>query len=103
MIDAGTIASYYGYDHGQDRGWSTEATLGERATGGACARRVPSPSAGARGERSRAARQLCGETGTGDRVDASVVLCAPERGHSIATSDTPDLERLDVRIRLIRV
>lgn len=53
--------------------------------------------------RARAAGQLCGATATRDIVDASVVLCARERGHSIATSDTPDLERLDARIRLIPV
>jgi len=53
--------------------------------------------------RARAAGQLCGATATRDIVDASVVLCAREREHSIATSDTPDLARLDARIRLIPV
>ena len=53
--------------------------------------------------RARAAGQLCGATGTRDIVDASVVLCARERGHSIATSDAQDLKSLDAQIRLIPV
>jgi len=53
--------------------------------------------------RARAAGQLCGATGTRDIVDASVVLCARERGHSIATSDAEDLKSLDAQIRLIPV
>ena len=54
-------------------------------------------------QRARAAGQLCGATGTRDIVDASVVLCAREHGHSVATSDVGDLERLDARLRLISV
>ena len=53
--------------------------------------------------RACAAGQLCGVTGTRDIVDASVVLCARERGHSIATSDAQDLKSLDAQIRLIPV
>jgi len=53
--------------------------------------------------RARAAGQLCGATGTRDIVDASVVLCARERGHSFATSDAEDLKSLDAQIRLIPV
>jgi len=53
--------------------------------------------------RARAAGQLCGVTGTRDIVDASVVLCARGRGHSVATSDVPDLRRLDAKLRLIAV
>jgi hypothetical protein len=51
----------------------------------------------------RASGQLCGVTNTRDIVDASVVLCARERGHSVATSDQQDLRRLDGKLRLIPV
>jgi len=53
--------------------------------------------------RARAAGQLCGATGTRDVVDASVVLCAHERGHAVATSDVADLKGLDASLRLIPV
>jgi len=53
--------------------------------------------------RARAAGQLCGATGTRDIVDASVVLCARERGHAVATSDVADLKSLDAGLRLIPV
>ena len=46
-------------------------------------------------QRARAAGQLCGRTGTHDVIDASVVLCARRRGHTIMTSDEGDLRRLD--------
>jgi hypothetical protein len=51
-----------------------------------------------------AARQaglLCGRAGTADIVDASVVACALERHHAIATSDPDDLRRLDRHLALI--
>ena len=51
----------------------------------------------------RHAGQLCGARGTSDVVDASVVLCAMERGHAIVTSDAKDLSRLDPRALLIEV
>ena len=51
----------------------------------------------------RAAGQLCGVAGTRDIVDASVVLCARARAHSIATSDVDDLRLLAPELRLIRV
>jgi hypothetical protein len=54
-------------------------------------------------ERARAAGQLCGATATADVIDASVVLCAREREHTIVTSDPEDLERLDPNIGLIVV
>jgi predicted nucleic acid-binding protein len=54
-------------------------------------------------ERARAAGQLCGVAGTLDVIDASVVLCARERGHSVLTSDVDDLERLDASLRYVRV
>jgi len=53
--------------------------------------------------RARAAGQLCGVTGTQDVVDASVVLCARERGHGVLTSDIEDLVRLDASLQYIRV
>ena len=52
--------------------------------------------------RARAAGQLCGVTGTEDVIDASVVLCARTRGHSVLTSEVADLRRLDSSLRLIR-
>lgn len=51
----------------------------------------------------RQAGMLCGIAGTADVVDASVVLCAHQRGHRIATSDPDDLRRLDRRVELIVV
>ena len=54
-------------------------------------------------QRARAAGQLCGVAGTRDVIDASVVLCARERGHGVLTSDVDDLERLDASLRYVRV
>lgn len=54
-------------------------------------------------QRARAAGQLCGVAGTGDVIDASVVLCARRRGHRVATTDREDLHRLDPTVTLIRV
>lgn len=51
----------------------------------------------------RQAGQLCGVTGTRDVVDASVVLCARARNHSVVTSDPDDLRRLDSKLELIEV
>jgi hypothetical protein len=51
----------------------------------------------------RAAGQLCGVTRTRDVIDASVVLCAKRRGHSVMTSDIDDLRRLDSSLQLIAV
>ena len=51
----------------------------------------------------RAAGQLCGVTGTRDVIDASVVLCARERGHYVLTSDVDGLQRLDPSLRCVRV
>jgi hypothetical protein len=51
----------------------------------------------------RAAGQLCGATQTSDVVDASVVLCALDRGTAVITSDPEDLRRLDTRVELIAV
>jgi predicted nucleic acid-binding protein len=47
-------------------------------------------------ETARAAGVLCGQSGTADVVDASVVLCARERGHhTIVSGDPGDLRKLD--------
>ena len=53
--------------------------------------------------RARAAGQLCGVTKTTDIVDASVALCARERGGGVITSDPDDLLRLDPSLRVIRI
>ncbi len=49
----------------------------------------------------RAAGQLCGVRGTADVIDASVVLCARQHRHRIATSDPDDLRALDPGAELI--
>ncbi|MGZ4189221.1 MAG: PIN domain-containing protein [Actinomycetota bacterium] len=54
-------------------------------------------------ETARAVGQLCGVTGATDIVDASVVLCARQRGHDVLTGDTADLRRIDPRLRLVSV
>jgi hypothetical protein len=54
-------------------------------------------------QRARAAGQLCGLRRTTDIVDASVVLCARQRGHRIVTSDPGDLAHLDPAASLIVV
>ena len=59
---------------------------------------VPLDDAGA-----RAAGQLCGVAGTRDVIDASVILCARQRGHDVLTSDVDDLQRLDSSLRFVRV
>ena len=51
----------------------------------------------------RAAGQLCGVAGTSDVIDASVVLCARDRGAAVMTSDPDDLRRLDATIELLVV
>lgn len=48
----------------------------------------------------RAAGQLCGNAGTSDVIDASVVLCARARGHAVVTSDPDDIGRLDHRVEI---
>lgn len=53
--------------------------------------------------RARAAGQLCGATKTSDIVDASVVLCARNRTHTVVTSDAVDIRRLDAQLLIITV
>lgn len=50
-----------------------------------------------------AAGVLCGRTMTSDVIDASVALCARERGHAVVTSDPDDLAVLDPQLQLIIV
>ena len=49
----------------------------------------------------RTAGVLCGRAATDDIVDASVVVCARLRRHSVVTSDRSDLSRLDPDLRLL--
>lgn len=49
----------------------------------------------------RAAGQLCGVTGTADVIDASVIVCAAERKHSIVTTDAKDLRRIAGRVEIV--
>jgi len=51
----------------------------------------------------RRAGELCGLRRTSDVVDASVVLCAIERGYAVMTSDPDDLARLDPKLELIAI
>lgn len=51
----------------------------------------------------RAAGELCGSAGTSDVIDASVVLCARERGDVVLTSDPDDLRQLDRALRIVRI
>ncbi len=51
----------------------------------------------------RAAGLLCALTDTADIVDASVVVCARERGHAVMTADEGDLRALDPRLPLVAI
>jgi PIN domain-containing protein len=44
---------------------------------------------------SRACGELCGQSGTADVIDASVVIVAREQRDAIVTGDADDLRRLD--------
>jgi predicted nucleic acid-binding protein len=45
---------------------------------------------------------LCAATGTADVVDASVALCARDRGHIVITTDPADLRVLDPSLTVLR-
>jgi hypothetical protein len=45
--------------------------------------------------------RLLAATGTGDVVDAHVVVCARRTGAAVVTSDPDDLRRLDPGLRLV--
>jgi predicted nucleic acid-binding protein len=49
----------------------------------------------------RAAGVLCGRAGTADVVDASVVICARDRGHAVISSDPGDLTALDPTLPIV--
>ncbi len=51
----------------------------------------------------RAAGVLCGLRNSADVVDASVVICARERNHTVVTGDENDLRALDPRLRIVIV
>ena len=52
-------------------------------------------------EEAQATGAICGETGTRDVVDASVVLLARKHGAAIVTSDPEDLKRVDPSAQLV--
>lgn len=98
VVPAGVLAQVW-------RGDSRQARLGlflhARRTGEAPGRRV---SVVALDElTARRAGELCGQSRGSDVVDASVALCAADRGHAVLTSDPGDLARLDPELPLIRV
>lgn len=49
----------------------------------------------------RAAGVLCGRAGTADIVDASVVICARDRGYAVISSDSDDLTALDATLPIV--
>ncbi|MGH3544809.1 MAG: hypothetical protein ACRDPW_02600 [Mycobacteriales bacterium] len=57
--------------------------------------------------RARAAGVLCGQTGTSDLIDASVVLCAREQdgdgGGTVVTSDADAIKQLDANLTVYEV
>jgi len=44
---------------------------------------------------------VCGRAGTVDIVDASVVICARDRGHAVISGDPEDLTALDSTLPLV--
>lgn len=55
------------------------------------------------GRSARLAGELCGRANTSDVLDASVVLCARQRGHQVVSSDPDDMRRLDTDLAVIEV
>jgi hypothetical protein len=55
------------------------------------------------GDLARACGEICGYTGTGDVIDASVAIVAREHRDVIVTSDPEDLLRLDPRASVVRI
>ena len=49
----------------------------------------------------KAAGILCGQRGTNDPIDASVVLNARRRHHTVITSDPADLRQLDPQLPIV--
>jgi predicted nucleic acid-binding protein len=46
---------------------------------------------------------LLGRAGSSDIVDASVVVCARERRHTVVTSDAQDLRRIDPHLPIVAI
>jgi predicted nucleic acid-binding protein len=46
---------------------------------------------------------LLGRADRSDVIDASVVVCARERGHTVVTSDADDLRRIDARLPVVTI
>jgi PIN domain len=46
---------------------------------------------------------LLGRAGSSDVVDASVVVCARERRHTVVTSDADDLLRIDPHLPIVAI
>lgn len=55
------------------------------------------------GRSARLVGAICKASGASDVVDASVVLCAQERGDAVLTSDPDDLLAIDPRLRVVKV
>jgi len=51
----------------------------------------------------KAAGILCGQRGTHDPIDASVVLNARRRDQTVITSDAADLGHLDAHVRIVEI
>jgi len=51
--------------------------------------------------RAKAAGILCGQRGTNDPIDASVVLNARQRDHTVITTDPADLRQLDPQLPIV--
>jgi len=49
----------------------------------------------------RAIGVVCGETGAGDVVDVSVVVCARARGHRVVSGDPDDLRAIDPSLAVL--
>jgi hypothetical protein len=53
--------------------------------------------------RAKAASVLCGQHGTHDPIDASVVLNARQRDQTVISSDPSDLRQLDPDLRIMAI
>jgi hypothetical protein len=52
-------------------------------------------------QEAKAAGVLCGESGTADVIDASVVLLARRHDAIVVTSDPTDIRRIDVDVDIV--
>lgn len=51
----------------------------------------------------KASGEICARAGTADVIDASVIVCAAQRGTPVVTGDLEDLRRLGPAIPLIAI